>query len=146
MLKIGLGKNIFTNLQHLTFSSDSQQILFFRAPWSCGLMHLLSDPEVSSSNPTAVMEFYPAQTFFHYHYFNNLKTNAFANVCMYATDGMFCMNGTTSVPKSVLRYIVDKVRQGSEFEVCNQFCWIGKNCDRNGDRMSKNNGKLQYLH
>ena len=25
-------------------------------------------------------------------------------------DGMFCMNGTTSVPKSVLRYTVDKVR------------------------------------
>ena len=33
------------------------------------------------------------------------------------TDGMFCMNGTTSVPKSVLRYTEDKVRQGSETEV-----------------------------
>ena len=33
-------------------------------------------------------------------------------------DGMFCMNGTTSVPKSVLRYSVDKVRQESESEVC----------------------------
>ena len=33
------------------------------------------------------------------------------------TDGMFCMNGTTSVPKSVLRYSVDKVRQESESEV-----------------------------
>ena len=29
-----------------------------------------------------------------------------------------CMNGTTSMPKSVLRYSVDKVRQVSESEVC----------------------------
>ena len=29
-----------------------------------------------------------------------------------------CMNGTTSVPKSILRYSVDKVRQESESEVC----------------------------
>ena len=28
-----------------------------------------------------------------------------------------CVNGTTSVPKSVLRYSVDKVRQESESEV-----------------------------
>ena len=34
------------------------------------------------------------------------------------TDGMFCMNGTTSVPMSVLRYTVDKVRQVSGSEVC----------------------------
>ena len=37
--------------------------------------------------------------------------------CISVTDGMFCMNGTTSVPKSVLRYSVDKVRKGSETEV-----------------------------
>ena len=36
---------------------------------------------------------------------------------IYVTNGMFCMNLTTSVPKSVLRYSVDKVRQGSESEV-----------------------------
>ena len=37
---------------------------------------------------------------------------------MYVTDGMFSVNGTTSVPKSVLRYTVDKVRQVFETEVC----------------------------
>ena len=36
---------------------------------------------------------------------------------LYVTDGMLVMNGTTSVPKSILRYTVDKVRQGSETEV-----------------------------
>ena len=36
---------------------------------------------------------------------------------IYVTDGMFCMYGTTSVPKSVLHFTVDKVRQGSETEV-----------------------------
>ena len=36
---------------------------------------------------------------------------------IYVTDGMFCMNGTTNVPKSVLRYTVDKVRQVSDTEV-----------------------------
>ena len=25
-------------------------------------------------------------------------------------DGMFCMNWTTSVPKSILRYVVEKVK------------------------------------
>ena len=30
---------------------------------------------------------------------------------------MLVMNGTTSVPKSVLRYTMDKVRQESETEV-----------------------------
>ena len=34
----------------------------------------------------------------------SLETN------IYVTDGMFARNGTTSVPKSVLRYVVDKVR------------------------------------
>ena len=29
---------------------------------------------------------------------------------IYVTDGMFCKNGTISVPNSVLRYVVDKVR------------------------------------
>ena len=32
-------------------------------------------------------------------------------------DGMFSMNGTTSMPKSVLRYTIDKVKQGFETEV-----------------------------
>ena len=36
---------------------------------------------------------------------------------IYVTDGMFCMNGTTSVPKSVFLYTVDKVRQLSKTEV-----------------------------
>ena len=27
-----------------------------------------------------------------------------------------------------------------------QFCWIGKDCDRNVDRMSKNDEKFPYLH
>ena len=36
---------------------------------------------------------------------------------MYVTDGMFGVNRTTSVPKSVLRYSLDKVRQESESEV-----------------------------
>ena len=36
---------------------------------------------------------------------------------IYVTDGMFCMKGITSVPKSVLRYSMDKVRQGSETKV-----------------------------
>ena len=26
---------------------------------------------------------------------------------IYVTDGMFCMNGTTSAPMSVLRYVVE---------------------------------------
>ena len=26
------------------------------------------------------------------------------------------------------------------------FFWIGKDSDQNGDRMSENDGKLQYLH
>ena len=29
---------------------------------------------------------------------------------MNVTDGMFCLNGTTSAPKSVLHYVVDKVK------------------------------------
>ena len=29
---------------------------------------------------------------------------------MYVTDGMFARNGTTCVPKSVLRYVVEKVK------------------------------------
>ena len=36
---------------------------------------------------------------------------------IYVTDGMFRMNGTTSVPKSVLHFTRDKVRQGSKTEV-----------------------------
>ena len=36
---------------------------------------------------------------------------------MHVTDGMLSMNGTTSVPMSVLRYTVDKVRQRSETEI-----------------------------
>ena len=27
-----------------------------------------------------------------------------------------------------------------------QFCWIGKDCDQNGDRKSKNGEKLPYLN
>ena len=37
---------------------------------------------------------------------------------MHVTEGMFCMNETTSMPKSILRYTVDKVRQVSGIEVC----------------------------
>ena len=50
-----------------------------------------------------------------------LRHNLFKLLCstnsINVTEGMFCMNGTTSVPKSVLRYSVDKVRQESESEV-----------------------------
>ena len=35
--------------------------------------------------------------------------------------GCFGVNGTTSVPKSVFRYTVDKVRQVSESEVCYSY-------------------------
>ena len=31
-------------------------------------------------------------------------------------------------------------------KIISQFCRIGKDCDRNGDGMSKNNEKLPYLH
>ena len=42
------------------------------------------------------------------------KSSLFQNTVFTETtknvkDGMVCMNGTTSVPKSVLRYVVDKV-------------------------------------
>ena len=36
---------------------------------------------------------------------------------MYVMDWVFDVNGTTSVPKSVLRYSEDKVRQESKSEV-----------------------------
>ena len=36
---------------------------------------------------------------------------------MNVTDGRLYLSGTTSVPKSVLRYTEDKARQGSETEV-----------------------------
>ena len=57
---------------------------------------------------------------------NHLKTELLSGIQMESehqsgirvTDGMFCMKGTTSVPKSVLRYTVDKVRQVFETEVC----------------------------
>ena len=41
-----------------------------------------------------------------------------AGLVIYVTDGMFYMNRTTGVPKSVLHYTVDKVRQVFETEVC----------------------------
>ena len=44
---------------------------------------------------------------------NLLRDNGYINVM----DGMICMNGTTNVPKSILHYSVDKVRQESQFEV-----------------------------
>ena len=31
-------------------------------------------------------------------------------------------------------------------KIITQFCLIGKDCDRNGDRLSKNDEKLLYLH
>ena len=31
-------------------------------------------------------------------------------------------------------------------KIISQFCWIGKDCDWIGDRLSKNNEKLLYLH
>ena len=31
-------------------------------------------------------------------------------------------------------------------KIINQFCKFGKDCDRNADRLSKNDEKLQYLH
>ena len=31
-------------------------------------------------------------------------------------------------------------------KIISQLCWIGKDFDRNGDRLSKNYEKLPYLH
>ena len=33
-----------------------------------------------------------------------------------------------------------------EIKIIRQICRISKDCDQNGDRMSKNNVKLAYLH
>ena len=39
---------------------------------------------------------------------------------------MYCMNGTTSVPKSIPRYVVDKVKLqwGSEYRTSLVFEWL----------------------
>ena len=31
-------------------------------------------------------------------------------------------------------------------KIISKFCWIGKDCDQNGERMSKNDEKMPYLH
>ena len=33
-----------------------------------------------------------------------------------------------------------------KMKIISQFCWIGKDCDQNGDRMPKNDEKLPYLY
>ena len=69
--------------------------------------------------------------FYYYYYFqvrsitnknNPFQGSAFyerakLTSAIYVTDGKVCMNGTSSMPKSVLRYSVDKVKQESESEV-----------------------------
>ena len=38
------------------------------------------------------------------------------------------------------------VFQREDKKIISQFCWIGKDFGQNGDRLSKNEEKLPYLH
>ena len=39
-----------------------------------------------------------------------------------------------------------KVIPDVKIKIISQFCRIGKDCDQNGDRMSKNDENLPHLH